>query len=257
MADNDFTDEEIRAWDLPFVEDEFPEPDKTNAFNRRSDWRYEPPEVEEEVLPPTAEEIEAIRNAAYKEGFEQGHQEGLEKGLEEGREQGHQEGLEQGLNEGREQGIGEGKERIDALSEQWQSVLEHLHQPLAAVDLQLQNELVLLAVNLAKSVLHSEVSHSSESLLQALSEGLKVLPIDENSYQIHMHPDDIKMVMEHYGEEHIEKHHWNLVEAPYMQRGGCDIVTRSNAVDMTLERRMRDVFDKFLLEQGLDTHNPS
>jgi len=42
-----------------------------------------------------------------------------------------------------------------------------------------------------------------------------------------------------------------LVEAPAMERGGCDITTAQNAVDVSIERRCRDVIDKFLLNQGL------
>ncbi|MEC8377518.1 MAG: flagellar assembly protein FliH, partial [Pseudomonadota bacterium] len=50
---------EAKKWDLPFVDDPsaVKEDEPTNALNRRSDWKYEPPEEEEEILPPTAEEI--------------------------------------------------------------------------------------------------------------------------------------------------------------------------------------------------------
>ena len=40
-------------------------------------------------------------------------------------------------------------------------------------------------------------------------------------------------------------------QAPAMERGGCDITTVQNAVDVSIERRCRDVIDKFLLNQGL------
>jgi flagellar assembly protein FliH len=49
----------------------------------------------------------------------------------------------------------------------------------------------------------------------------------------------------------MTKKGWNLVEAPAMERGGCDITTAQNAVDVSIERRCRDVIDKFLLNQGL------
>ena len=67
MSDNSTPDDEFneaKSWDLPFLSDEKSTQDlqRTNALNRRSDWKYEPPEPEEEeILPPTAEEIEAIR----------------------------------------------------------------------------------------------------------------------------------------------------------------------------------------------------
>jgi flagellar assembly protein FliH len=66
-----------------------------------------------------------------------------------------------------------------------------------------------------------------------------------------MHPDDIALVNAHFGDEEMSKKGWNLVEAPAMERGGCDITTVHNAVDVSIERRCRDVIEKFLLNQGL------
>ena len=245
------------SWELPYVEDTRLKDDgKTNALNKRSDWKYEPPEPEEEIIPPTAEEIEAIRAAAYQDGFEQGKSEGHEKGLEEGREQGHKEGLEQGHQEGFDAGMAEGKEKSDEQIAIWQSLLEQLHQPVNQVEELLQKELVLLAVSLARTVIRTEVKTNNDIIFQALSEGLKVLPIQENRYQIHMNPEDIELVKSHFSAEEIERHNWVLIESPQMNRGGCDITTESNAVDVSIERRTRDVLDKFILEQGLDQYEP-
>ena len=73
--------EDAKGWDLPHVEQpESTQESKTNALNRRSDWKYEPPEEPEEIKPPTAEEIEAIRQAAYEEGYNEGKQTGFEEG---------------------------------------------------------------------------------------------------------------------------------------------------------------------------------
>ena len=66
-----------------------------------------------------------------------------------------------------------------------------------------------------------------------------------------MHPNDIELVNNHFSSEEITKHCWDLIESPELSAGGCEIVTQSNAVDITVERRVKDVIDKFLLEQGL------
>ncbi|WP_026375599.1 flagellar assembly protein FliH [Aestuariibacter salexigens] len=244
----------VVAWQYPFVESADAQDDsRTNAFNKRSDWKYEPPEEEVEPVPPTAEEIEAIRQAAHEEGFAEGkqtgYQEGLQNGHKEGFDQGHQEGLENGYAEGFEKG----SEDVQARVSQWQDMLDTLHQPLQHLERDVQRELVELAVVLARSVINVEVQHNSEILLQALSEGLKALPVNETLYQIHLHPDDLALVNAHFSEEEIEKHHWQFIESPNMSRGGCDITTQNNAVDVSIERRCREVLDKFLLEQGLKT----
>ncbi|WJG10609.1 flagellar assembly protein FliH [Aliiglaciecola sp. LCG003] len=252
VNDQDLSDEEISAWELPYIEASTPDDDtKTNAFNRRSNWKYEPPEPEQEILPPTAEELAQIREAAYQEGFEQGKQEGHEKGLEEGLQQGLEEGKEKGYTEGHEQGLSAGEEELKQHIESLSGVLEHLHEPTASVDQQLQSELVKLAVSLAKAVIRVEVNTSTEVISHALAEGLKVLPIQESSYQILMNPEDIALIKQNFDQQHIDKNNWIFIDAPNMSRGGCDISTQNNAVDVSIERRIKDVLDRFLLEQGL------
>ncbi|WP_088330198.1 flagellar assembly protein FliH [Lacimicrobium sp. SS2-24] len=249
--------EQVRSWELPFVEDESEiEPDRTNALNRTSDWKYEPPEEDEEVLPPTAKEIEEIRHNAWQEGFELGQKEGFEKGYQEGQEKGLAEGTEKGLEEGKAEGLEAAREQVDKQLAEWQSLIQQLVEPVAKVDDELEKELVQLAVSLARAVIRTEVQTNDKVILQALSEGLKVLPIQEKGYQIHLHPEDVQLIREHFSATDIESHNWQLIETPDMTRGGCDIVTQNNAVDLSVERRVRQVLDTFLLEQGLSSGRP-
>lgn len=246
------TDQEVKPWDLPYVEAaKQAESGKTNAYNRRSDWKYEPPEEVEEILPPTAEEIAEIRDAAFKEGFAEGKQEGLAKGLEEGQKTGFEQGEREGKEAGVSQGLEAAKEQVQEQLEILGSLIEHIQEPLKQVDNRMQKELVKLSTLLARSVIKTEVKINQDIILQALNEGLKVLPIQEQSYQISLHPDDLAIIKAHYDDQQLDTNNWQLLESPSLARGGCDIVTSSNAVDVTLEQRIRNVIDKFLVEQGL------
>jgi flagellar assembly protein FliH len=246
-------DEEFKAWDLPYIEDTNQTTDSltTNAFNLKSNWKYEPPDIEIEILPPTAEEIEAIRVAAHAEGFAQGQQEGHTQGYEVGKAGGQEEGLTKGLEEGRAQGLATGEEQVQLQIASWVTLIDSIQNPVDRVEEALEKELVLLAVSLAKGVIRSEVKTNNDLIFQALREGLKALPIQEKHYQIHLHPDDIELVNNHFSPEEITKHCWDFIESPELSAGGCEIVTQTNAVDITVERRVKDVIDKFLLEQGL------
>ncbi|MFQ3235014.1 MAG: flagellar assembly protein FliH [Paraglaciecola sp.] len=254
-------DEHIKTWDLPFIEDErkLAETQSTDALNHRPSWQYEPPEEvqDEEFHPPTAQEIEAIRCAAQADGFSEGRQKGFAQGQTEGMEEGHTQGLAQGLEEGKAQGLAQGQEEQEKNSVLWQQLIQTLYAPVAIVEHELQQELVLLAVSLAKAVIRSEIETNTDIIFAALSEGLKALPIQESEYQIHLHPQDIELIKDHFSEQDIEKHKWQLIEAPNLTRGGCDIVTQSNAVDVSIERRVRDILDTFLLEQGLAQVDPN
>lgn len=257
MSDNSTPDDEFneaKSWDLPFLSDEKSTQDlqRTNALNRRSDWKYEPPEPEEEeILPPTAEEIEAIRQSAHDEGYNEGKQ----TGFEEGKAQGYTEGKEQGHGEGLEAGKAEGLEaaqaEIDALAANWTSLADNLTAPLSQVNDDTRKQLVRLAVSLARAVIRTEVKTGEDAILQALAEGLKALPVNETRYHITMHPDDIQLVTEHYGKDTVEQKGWQFIESPAMSRGGCDITTQQNAVDVSVERRCKDILNKFLLDRGL------
>ncbi len=248
--------EGVKKWDLPFVEDtKSAEDDKrTNALNRTSDWKYEPPEEveEEEIKPPTAEEIEAIRQAAYDEGHQEGKQIGFDEGKAEGLEAGQKQGHEEGFTAGEKEGLESGQQQVDEQVKSWQQLTEQLNSPLAQVNEEVRKQLVQLALTLARAVIRTEIKTNDDLIFQALSEGLKALPINEKQYQIQMHPDDIVRVKSHYSDEEIANKNWQLIEAPSMQPGGCEIITSQNAVDVSIDRRVRDVIEKFMLEQGIN-----
>jgi flagellar assembly protein FliH len=245
---------DAKTWDLPPVNSDV-HSTATNALNKSRTWKYEPPEVEEELKPLTAKDIEEIRAAAYEEGFSLGKEEGYTAGLE----QGKQEGLEQGINEGKEQGLAEGmqagQEQMEELARSWQAIIEQASNPLAQVNQELEKELVILAVKLAKAVINVEVTTQNDVMLSAISEGIKVLPIQESQYQFQMNPIDVAMVKGHFGEEALAESNWKLIENPAIERGGCELTTKNNAVDMSIERRTADVFTPFLNAQGLQ-HDP-
>jgi flagellar assembly protein FliH len=245
---------DAKAWDLPSVNSDV-QSNTTNAFNKSRTWKYEPPEVEEEIKPLTAKDIEEIRAAAYDEGLALGKQEGFDAGFAEGK----QEGLEKGTSEGKEQGLADGmlagQEQMDELARSWQSIIDQASNPLAQVNAELEKELVILAIKLAKAVINVEVTTQNDVLLSAISEGIKVLPIQESQYQFQMNPVDVAMVKGHFGDETIAENNWKLIENPAIERGGCELSTQNNAVDMSIERRAADVFTQFLNAQGLH-HDP-
>lgn len=250
MNQDDMTPQ-VKPWDLPFVEDTKASTQKTNALNKKPEWKYEPPEPEPEIVLPTAEDIEAIRQAAYEEGFEQGKQEGFEQGQTEGFEEGQTKGLESGHEEGFEKGLSEGQQQIDDEVNAWQAINQQFVDPLSQLDDQVEKEVIQLAVGLARAVINAELAINPDIIQSALRAGLKALPIQENRYQVYLNPNDLDIVKKQLSDENLNPERWQLQESPELARGGCEIVTQNNAVDVTLERRIKDVLDRFLFEHGL------
>ncbi|NCV13966.1 MAG: hypothetical protein EBV49_05695 [Betaproteobacteria bacterium] len=80
------------------------------------------PEPEPEIIWPTVEEIESIREAARREGHEAGRVEGYAKGQRDG----YTQGFEQGLIEGRERAFSNAHGQILALTQTLQIYIDEL-----------------------------------------------------------------------------------------------------------------------------------
>ncbi|MCE9680019.1 flagellar assembly protein FliH [Shewanella sp. AS1] len=234
-AEKDFS-----HWQLPdmTIVEQAP---KENIFGRMSPKRA-PQEVEEAILPPTLEEIETIRAEAEAEGREQGHQQGYQDGLEKGRltglEQGHNEGFSQGLEQGLQQGLNDAKQQV----EQFEHLMQQLTEPLALVDIEIEQSLVTLAMTLAKAVIGHELTTHPEHILTALRQGIDALPLKELGANVRLHPEDRALVEQLYGSAQLERNHWQLEVDPSLQRGECLVTNHRSTVDMALEHRINTVF---------------
>lgn len=243
--------ENLGAWPIPDVAADVKIDDgKTNALGKSRTWRYEPPEETEieEPTPLTAEEIEAIRQAAYEEGFNQGKEEGFTQGFEEGKSAGHKEGLLSGHEEGLNNGFAEGKETSDQQIAMMQQLIEQLHQPLANVEKNVEAQLLQLVVQLTQAVTSQEVKTNPDILMSALSLGIKALPANESQTQVLLNPEDINIVEQQFGSEYIAEQGWRILPAPQLPRGSCQIENSTSNIDLSIKSRLTEVLDSFLQE---------
>ncbi len=239
----------VDAWKVPDVQlDENQDDGQTNALGKSRTWRYEPPEETEiaEPEPLTAQEIESIRQAAYEEGFNQGKEEGFTLGIEEGKVSGHQEGLITGLEEGKAEGLALGKETSDEQIAQMQSLLEQLHQPFTNVEKNVEAQLLQLVVQLTQAVTKHEAKTNPDILLSAIAEGIKALPGQTSETQILLNPQDIKLVEEQFGADHIKEQGWRLLAAPQLIPGSCQIENSTSSIDLSVKSRLNEVLEAFL-----------
>jgi flagellar assembly protein FliH len=239
------------VWPLPNVQNKpsVQDNEKTNALGKKNNWVYEPPEPEEiEPEPLTAQDIEEIRQAASDEGFGQGKEEGFAKGYEEGKAKGLEEGKAQGIEEGNEQGLVQGKEHIDQQSANWQSLIEQLHQPLASVEKNVEEQLLNLVLQLTEAVVLHEAKTNPDILMAAIATGIKSLPSSDAQTQIYLNPSDIKLVEAQFGAEHITQQGWRLLPAPQVSQGSCQIENSTSNIDLQMKTRLKQVLEPFLQE---------
>lgn len=252
------TEELVKQWQTPdLTPDRLRDNTHTNALNKTQPVaKAQQPLQEEElaVKPLTADDIEQMRQAAYDEGFAQGKEDGFSKGYNEGREQGQQDGLSQGLAEGKKQGLSEGQAELTERLGQLTQLLDQLQQPLASIDAQVQQQLLQLSLAMAQAVINVEVNTNPKVILQAIAEATDALPLQSALLVIKLHPADLALVQQSYGEEELNKRQWQLRAEPLLQRGGCVVESSQSSVDRSLAQRVQSSLEHFIqLQQHSDS----
>ncbi|MEQ3442385.1 flagellar assembly protein FliH [Pseudoalteromonas sp. BZP1] len=206
---------------------------------------------EPEIPSLTMAELEKIRQDAYEEGLKQGHEQGYIDGFEKGAHEGKEAGFKEGVELGKEQGQEEIKPILEEQLTNLRSLLDSLSQPLSKVDESAEKQLVQLAVMLTEVLVYQEIKTSPEVILHALKQAIDALGEEQAKVRIHLHPDDITLITESYGEQTIADNHWQLVAEPTLERGGCEIKTPQSSLDMTLKTRVKETLENFLHSSGI------
>lgn len=173
---------------------------------------------------PTAEEIERM------------HEEVRQAGHAEGRAAGYAEGLEAG----RVAGYAEGKARAEAEAARLAALADGLDEALHALDNEVAEEIMALAIEMARRMVRLTLEEHPESVLETVRTALLQLP--QGHAQIHLHPEDLTLVRQHLGEQLAQAGH-RLQEDARLQRGECRIDGQGAQVDATLETRWRRVLE--------------
>lgn len=196
-------------WELGSF-DTAPKPKKSKAQQQKA------AEEVPVVKLPTAEEVEQI--------YQQARDDGLKKGQEEGYQAGFKEGQKKALAEAQRLAQAAGK----------------LDQALNALDATVADELLTLAVELAREVVRKEISARPETLLDVVREALAQLPHQHAA--IYLHPDDASLLRSYLGDQLTHAGH-RIHEDFKLARGDCVLEAGGSQVDATVAMRWRRVVE--------------
>ncbi len=154
---------------------------------------------------PTAGELQALQDRAYREGWQ--------AGLEEGRA------------------------AVNARLATLNKAIEQASGLLADTESTLAPRLFNLVIAMAREVIRAELKLQPESLLVVVREALAVMPGGAETPNIHLHPEDIAWMREDPGLNSA----WQLVPDPGMTRGSCRIELGDSVVESELEDRWAKV----------------
>lgn len=163
---------------------------------------------------PTAEALENLHREAHQEGYDTGFREGREAGYQQGRAQ-----------------VEEEQRRLRALLASVEQAIEQLGQAAS-------EELLSLALELAKQMLREALRVRPELLLPLVRDVLDSVPQHANHAHPHLrlHPQDAELVRAKMQTE-LAQGGWRIVEDPTLERGGCRVETAIAEVDASLASR--------------------
>lgn len=230
----------IRAEDLDSLESwPTPELGEGDTPTKYDDDTTHTPHAHREVMReyPTAEEIEAIQKQAHEEAYKKGYDEGYNKGLTEGTAKGHAEGFEKGYKEG----LIKSQDELATKARQLAAILGTLTTPLEELDFTVEQELVSLAMLVARHLVRRELKTDPGHVIAAVRQAVSILPVAARDIRVYLHPEDATLVREALSVKETtseEERRWRIVEDASLTRGGCNVETESSSIDSTIESRL-------------------
>lgn len=201
-----------RRWEPPRFDAPEPEPEPVAEAEPTPPPPAEPPPEATPPEPtfklPTADDIERIHDAAHKDGYAAGYEEGTARG------------------------------RMEAL--QIHTLVENLDTALKQIDQDVAEEIVALAMEIAGQMVKRSLASHPENIVDLVREALQQLP--QARARIHVHPDDAALLRDYLGEQ-ISHHEHRIHEDDTLTRGGCTIEAEGATIDATVQTRWRRIME--------------
>ncbi len=157
---------------------------------------------------PTADEIQRIQQQAYQEGFAAG------------------------MKDGRAEG--------QTVAHQMQALMAELHQSMQQFEITMAQEVMDLALDIARQMVRSALAVNPELVLAVVREAIESLPQVNQNPMLILHPEDAQLVRDMLSHEYQENV-WRVVDDPLMERGGCRVETGTAEIDANMESRWQRI----------------
>ncbi len=185
---------------------QFPSASNNSAFNE------EP--VSEDAASP-AIDMAQVEKTAYENGFRQGEKAGME--------------------------IAEKK--VEAIMRRYSETLLELGQLRTDLYAQVEREVVKLALEVAKKIVHREIQADKE-VIQTLVKVALSNVAEKTAVTVHLHPTDYNFILERKNELSLSDHGVRevaLLADRSIERGGCLVKTECGDIDARIEEEFREV----------------
>lgn len=155
-------------------------------------------------------------------------------------ETGKTEGYALGFAQGQTEGHAAGLAAMQAQGEQLLALALALPAALRVAESSVADELLALALDMAKQVLGQALTADPQALLPLVHELLQAEPALTGSPQLLLHPDDAALVKEHLADD-LKNAGWRIRVDAHITRGGCRVLASGGERDASLETRWERV----------------
>jgi flagellar assembly protein FliH len=153
---------------------------------------------------PTASEVEQVHRAAHMEGYAAG--------------------------------LAEGRAEAAAQAARLRLLVESMTQELRAGEAQVAEDLLSLALELARCMARDALKVRRELILPVVREAMQQMPLYGAPARLLLHPQDAAQVTGAMAEQ-LQQLGWRLVEDAQIAPGGCRVESASTSIDATLPTR--------------------
>ncbi len=211
--------ENFSAWSIPQLGET-----KAPGFQQPVDEVEAEPELTEAELEKIkADELKAIKEAAYQEGFSLGQKEGLLAA----------------------------KNQIEQQSAIMNQLVSELKEPLKLCGEKTQQQLLELSFAVARQIVRRELKQDPTQLIAIIRDALKLLPIGTQKVNIALHPEDARMIKdklsiksEHEDNSDSSESRWKINQDPAVERGSCQVTTNNSKIDASIDKQVAILFSR-------------
>lgn len=180
----------------------------------------------EDVKPLTLDEVEAIRQDAWNEGFSTGEKDGFHAGQ---------------LKAAQEAEIALAS-KIQAL----ENIMRELFEPIANQDQELEETMLELVMQISQQVIQRELKIDSSQIKNVVRESLKLLPMGSEAVRVYVNPQDFEQIKA-LRERHEES--WKIIEDDDLLPGGCRFESVNTQINASIETRIEHIATQILEQQ--------
>ena len=167
---------------------------------------------------------------------------------------GEAEGFRQGYAQGHARGRDEAMAEVHAEAAQLRALALALPDALRGADQEIAENLLALALDIARQVLGQALALDTGAILPVVRELLQAEPALSGAPQLVLHPDDAALVRQHLAED-LQAAGWRIRTDAACQRGGCRVLAANGEQDASLPSRWERV-TAALVKTAMHTPSP-